>query len=104
MPAHTTMFARRNVFDRFGLYRTDYQIAADFEFIARVFGSGKIESRYAPQIWVKMQTGGASTAGFRSKLVLNKEVLRACRENGIDTSYPRLLSKYPAKLRELFGF
>jgi glycosyltransferase involved in cell wall biosynthesis len=101
MPAHTTMYARRRVFEEYGNYRKDFKIAADFEFIARTFGSGQIRSRYVPEIWMMMQTGGASTGGIKSKLLLNKEVLRACRMNRIPTSYPRLLSKYPEKLLEL---
>jgi glycosyltransferase involved in cell wall biosynthesis len=101
MPAHTTMYFRRQVFEKFGVYRTDFEIAADFEFIARTFGSGQIKSRYVPDIWMMMQTGGASTGGLKSKLILNKEVLRACRMNDISTNYVRLLSKYPAKLLEL---
>ncbi len=101
MPAHTTMYARRRVFEEYGNYREDFKIAADFEFIARTFGSGQVRSRYIPEVWMMMQTGGASTGGIKSKLLLNKEVLRACRMNGIPTSYARLLSKYPEKLLEL---
>lgn len=104
MPAHTTMFVRRSIFDRFGYYSLDYQIAADFEFIARVFRQADIIFRFVPEVWVKMQTGGKSTAGLKSKITLNREVLRACRENGIDTSYAKLLSKYPTKLLELLRF
>lgn len=102
MPAHTTMYARRRVFDSFGLYKTDYHIAADFEFVARIFGKGGATYRYVPKVWMLMQTGGASTNGLGAKITLNREVLRACRENGIRTSYLRILSKYPAKILERF--
>jgi glycosyltransferase involved in cell wall biosynthesis len=101
MPAHTTMYVRRRIFEEYGVYRTDFEIAADFEFIARTFGSGQIRSRYIPEIWMMMQTGGASTGGIKSKVLLNREVLRACRINSIQTNYARLLSKYPEKLLEL---
>lgn len=101
MPAHTTMYVRRKVFEQYGSYSGEFKIAADFEFIARTFSSGEIKSLYFPEIWMMMQTGGASTGGLKSKLVLNREVLKACRMNEIPTSYARLLSKYPKKLREL---
>lgn len=100
MPNHVALFFRRNVFQKYGLYRTDYRIAADFEFIARVFHSGNIKMRYLPEVLVHMSTGGASTAGWRSNLLLNREVMRACRENGIRTNWPMILSKYPLKLLE----
>lgn len=98
MPAHTALFLRRGVFERFGLYKTDYRIAADFEFIARIFKDGALKSHYVSDIWVHMQTGGASTSGLASNLVILSENLRACRENGIPSSYFKILRKYPLKL------
>lgn len=100
MPAHTTLYLRRRVFDHHGLYRTDYRIAADYEFIARIFKDGTLKARYEPDVWVKMQTGGISTGGLRSTIQINREVLRACRSNGIKINWFKLLSKYPAKIAE----
>jgi glycosyltransferase involved in cell wall biosynthesis len=100
MPAHPTLFLRHQVFERFGMFRTDYRIAGDFELVARMFHTGTLRYRYLPEILVKMRTGGVSTAGWRSTLLLNREVLRACRENGIPSNLPKILTKYPAKLLE----
>lgn len=100
MPAHPTLFLRRQVYERFGLFRPDYRIAGDFELVARVFHGDTLKYRHLPEVMVRMRTGGISTGGWRSTLLLNREVLRACRENGIRTSLPRILSKYPAKLLE----
>lgn len=101
MPAHPALFVRKAVFDRVGPFKTDYRIAGDFEFIARAFGNGDLRYAYLPRVLVRMRLGGASTSGLRSLIQLNREVLRACRENGISTSMWRLLMKYPAKLLEL---
>lgn len=100
MPAHPTLFLRRTVYERFGLFRTDYRIAGDFELVARMFHGDTIKYRHMPEVLVRMRTGGVSTGGWRNTLLLNREVLRACRENGITTSLPKILSKYPAKLLE----
>lgn len=100
MPAHPAAFIRRSVYERVGAFKTDYRIAGDYEWIARAFSRGPLNYRHTPQVLVHMQTGGISTQGWRSTLQLNREVLRACRENGIATSWGRLLSKYPAKLLE----
>lgn len=100
MPAHPTLFLRRQVYERFGLFRTDYRIAGDFELVARMFHGGTLSYRHVPEVLVRMRTGGISTGGWRNTLLLNREVLRACRENGIPTSLPKILSKYPAKLLE----
>lgn len=101
MPAHPTLFLHRRVFERVGRFNTDYQIAGDFEFIARAFHSGGLRYRYIPEVLVNMRIGGVSTGGWRNTLLLNREVLRACRANGIRTNIFMILSKYPAKLLEL---
>ncbi len=102
MPAHPTLFLRREVFDRFGLYRPDFRIAGDYELVARIFKDDNLRYRYLPEVLVRMSTGGASTGGWRSSLLLNREVLRACRGNGISTNWFMLLSKYPIKMLEYF--
>ncbi len=100
MPAHPAMFLRREVYEKTGPFRTDYRIAGDFEFIARAFWPDKLRYWHLPEVLVKMRMGGISTGGFRNTLLLNREVLRACRENNIPTNIFKILSKYPAKLLE----
>lgn len=100
MPAHPALFLHRRVFERFGIFRTDYRIAGDFELVARVFHSNELKYRYLPEVLVRMRTGGISTGGWRNTILLNREVLRACHENGIQTNLLMILSKYPAKLME----
>lgn len=100
MPAHPALFLKRSVYERFGVFRTDYRIAGDFELVARMFHGGTLAYRHFPEVLVRMRTGGVSTGGWRNTVLLNREVLRACRENGIETSLPKILSKYPAKLLE----
>ena len=102
MPAHPTLFLRREIYQRFGLFRTDFRIAGDYEFVARIFKKGDLRYRYVPEVLVRMRTGGVSTGGWRSSLLLNREVLRACRDNGIRTNLFMLLSKYPIKALEYF--
>ena len=100
MPAHTTLFIRREKYLEVGYYKTDYTICADFDFICRAFVKNRLSYRYVPKIITHMQTGGLSSAGFMNTLTLNKEILRACRENDIDGNWIKLGSKYPLKLLE----
>ena len=102
MPAHPTLFFHKRVYDKYGLFKIDYQIAGDFEYVARVFVSGDIRFKYIPEVMVKMRTGGASTRSLRSNWILNKEILRACREHGIKTNIFRIFLKYPMKIFGLF--
>jgi len=102
MPAHPALYLRREVFEQCGKFRTDYAIAADYELIARVFGKYRRKARYLPEVWVKMRPGGVSTRGLRSNWIISREIVRACRENGIPTNLFRVCLKYPMKMMEMF--
>ncbi|MBQ9284776.1 MAG: glycosyltransferase [Bacteroidaceae bacterium] len=101
MPAHPSFYARREVFERAGLYKTDYKIGADYEMMVRLFCVHKIKAAYQPLDFVTMRTGGTSTAGLRSKLQLIKDDVRACRENGIYTNAAMICVKFLYKIFEL---
>ena len=103
MPAHPTLFLKENVYKTHGYFKTDYRIAADFEYSARIFGKAKISYHYLPKVMVKMRTGGVSTRNLKSNWILNKEIFKACRENNIDTNILKILSKYPQKLMGLIN-
>ena len=101
MPAHPTFYLKKKCFEQFGLYKTDYKIAADFEFLLRVIYKGRIRSKYLPLDMVTMRTGGASTSGFESRKRIMKEHLRAFRENSIYNNALMLSLRYPYKIWEL---
>jgi len=100
MPAHPAMFLRRTVYEKFGFYKINYKIAADFEYVARIFRDETLRYFYVPDVFVRMRTGGVSSGGVKNTILLNFEVLRACRENNIDTNFLKILSKYPKKIME----
>jgi glycosyltransferase involved in cell wall biosynthesis len=102
MPAHPALFVRRAIFERCGLFRTDYKIAGDFEFIAKIFKNDELRYSHLPESLVCMQMGGISTSGWRATLLLNREIIRACRSNGIPTNWGKMLLRYPFKVLEFF--
>ena len=101
MPAHPSFYARREVFDKAGLYRTDYKLGADYEMMVRLFRKQHVHARYLPIDFVTMRTGGASTRDVSSKLQLIKDDVRACRENGIYTNSAMICLKFIYKIFEL---
>ncbi|MDI1323227.1 MAG: glycosyltransferase family 2 protein [Algoriphagus sp.] len=102
MPAHPTFFTYRKNFEKFGYYRTDYKIAADFELLVRFLHKHKLGHHYLPIDLMKMRTGGLSTKSWKSNYIINQENYRACKENGLDTNYLLLYSRYFKKLLEFF--
>lgn len=101
MPAHPSFYIRKECFEKYGLYRTDYKIAADFEFLLRVIYKARIKTKYLPIDMVTMRTGGASTSGLDSHKRIMKEHLRAFHENGIYTNRLLLSLRYIYKIEEL---
>lgn len=101
MPAHPTFFTYKKCFDEFGYYKIDYKIAADYELLIRFLYTHKLNYKYLPLDVMKMRTGGASTASFKNNIILNREIVRACKENGIYTNLPLLFLKYFVKIWEL---
>jgi glycosyltransferase involved in cell wall biosynthesis len=101
MPAHPTFFVRRKFYDAVGLFKTDYKIAADYEMLIRLLHNQKVRYRYLPMTMVVMRKGGVSSNGIKSNVILNQEILRACKENGIYSNYFMIYTKYVFKLFEL---
>lgn len=101
MPAHPTFFTYRKYFQEFGYYKTDYKIAADYELLIRFLFVHHLKSEYIPLDFMKMRTGGVSTASVKCNILLNKEIVKACKENGIWTCIPLLMLKYLIKGFEL---
>ena len=101
MPAHPTFFVRRKYYDQFGLFKTDYKIAADYELLIRFLYVHRLNYKYLPLNMVTMRTGGVSSNGLQSNITLNEEIIRGCRENGISTNHVKVYSKYFKKVLEL---
>ena len=104
MPPHPTFFVKKTIYEQFGYYKTNYHIAADFELIIRFLYTHKASYLYLPMDMIRMTMGGKSTNSLHSKYILNREIVRGCRENGIYTNMPILVMKYFIKVFELFNF
>lgn len=100
MPAHPSFYARKEVFQKAGLYKTDYKIGGDFEMMVRLFKRFDIKTKYLPMVFVTMRMGGASTKNVGSRLTLLREDTRACRENGVYTHPLLICLKYFYKILE----
>ncbi len=101
MVPHPSFYARRECFERLGGYSLDYRICADFELELRYLYLAKLKAAYLPECVVVMRMGGASTAGWRSNVEINREDLHALRAHGIWSCLPLIYLKY---LFKIWGF
>ena len=83
MPGHPTLFLRRTVYEKYGLYDTSYHCAADYEFMVRFLKEPENKLAYVPETLVAMFYGGTSNAGLKNYLVSFQEGCRALRKNGV---------------------
>ncbi|MCK5700469.1 MAG: glycosyltransferase [Cyclobacteriaceae bacterium] len=103
MPAHPTFFVKRKYYEKYGLFETDYKIAADYEMLIRLLYVYKLNYTYLPLKMVKMRKGGVSSNGIKSNITLNNDDIRACRKHGIKTNALKIYLKYFKKVFELFN-
>ena len=102
MPAHPTLFLRREVYQRVGEYDTQFRIAGDFELCLRVFALNTVRYRYMLEPLVNMPRGGLSNRGWRSTLEITREMHRACALHGVPTNWVKLNLRIPLKILEMF--
>ena len=100
MPAHPSFYVKRSMYLQYGLYKTNFKIAADYELLIRLLYTHKIKAVYINEVFVYMRTGGVSNKNFYSIYLLNREIVKACRENNIHTNMAILSLKYFTKIFE----
>ena len=102
MPGHPTLYVKREVYETYGFYKTDYKIAADYEFMIRILKEDKVRLSYIPRVLVHMFHGeeSASTGGLKSYLASFGEGMRALRENHMPHPFITTLRRTCMVLRQ----
>jgi glycosyltransferase involved in cell wall biosynthesis len=100
-PAHPTFYVRRDIYARYGLYKTTYKIAADVELMLRFLEIHRVSSHFMDEVLVNMRYGGISTRGLKSTITITKEMRRAFHENGLNLNLIRYIFHKIYKIREL---
>lgn len=101
MPAHPSFYMKRGCYEKHGLYSLDYKIASDYDLLIRYLYKEKIKYKYVKKDFVTMRIGGVSTENLNSRIILNKEIIKACKRYGIKTNLFLLSLKYFYKIFEL---
>ena len=100
MPAHPTFFCYKKYFEQYGFYRTDMDLAADFDLLVRFLKINNLKSMYLANMLVKMNLGGKSTNGISSTIKINKELKQILKEHKLPSGYLRLYARYFLKVQE----
>ncbi len=101
MPAHPSFYCKRVIYEKYGYFRTDYKVAADFELLLRLLYIQRIKTKYLPLDFVTMRTGGVSSSGWQSHKNILQDHRRALRENHVSSSYALMSLRYLYKIMEI---
>jgi len=102
IPPHPTLFVRRSVLEKYGLYDTDFRISGDYEYMLRLFLNSKLKYKYLPKVLVHMRTGGISNKNLKSRVKANIEDRLAWKKNKISPRWYTFYLKPIRKIPQLF--
>jgi glycosyltransferase involved in cell wall biosynthesis len=83
MPPHPTLFLKKKVYLKIGLFNTSYKISGDYDFILRVFSDSSLKFHYLPKVITKMRVGGISNSNIKNILKKTKEDYLAVNSNDV---------------------
>lgn len=98
VPPHPSLFVKSKVYNEAGLFDLDYKIAADYEFMLRIFKKYMFNSKYLNRLIVRMRLGGASNASFSNIIKQNIEVLNAWKKNNLKPPFYLMILRVFKKL------
>lgn len=101
MPPHPTVFVRKDVYQRFGLFDESYKISGDYEFLLRIMFSGNVDALYLEKAIVSMRLGGISNRSIGNLFEKTLEDMRAMRVHGLNPVVG-ILGKNLSKIPQFF--
>ncbi|WP_299099049.1 glycosyltransferase family 2 protein [uncultured Winogradskyella sp.] len=102
MPAHPTLFLKRKLYSDNGGFDLSYKIAADYDFILRIFKQPQLRFSYLPETIVKMRVGGASNRSLKNIIQKTKEDYRAVKTNRTG-NWMTIFIKNASKLKQFIS-
>ena len=100
MPPYPGLYVRRSVFHRYGGFDLQFRTSADFDFVARLLHVHSLTYAMVPFTVVKMRNGGLSTRFPFGPVRTLRDVVGACKKNGIRLTPATIAAKYLRKLRQ----
>ena len=102
MTPHLSTYIKKDLYVKYGDFRSDFKIAADYELMFRFIYKHKVKVCYLPKVIAKMRVGGVSNSSLKNILLSNYEVYRSWGLNGFKVSPLIILQKPIRKLKQFF--
>jgi len=101
MPPHPTLFLKKEVYEKYGLFDLSFNISADYDFMLRVLNDSQLKFGYLPKVITKMRVGGTSNRSLENIIKKTREDYRAIKINKIG-NFLTLIRKNTSKLKQFF--
>ena len=98
MPPHTGSFYKKELFEKYGYYDTNYKIAGDFEHLLRLIVINKVKYKYLDFVVTRMKSGGLSGKNLNSFFIINQEILKSHYTHKINSNLFKILLRVPPKI------
>lgn len=100
MPPHPTFFVKREVYEKYGGFKTELKSSADYELLLRLLYVNRVKATYLPEIMVHMRAGGYSNRSFHNRIKAHKEDYKAWKLNNLDPKWFTLALKPMRKIKQ----
>lgn len=100
MPPHPTVFIKKEVYEKYGLFNLKFKSSSDYELLLRLMVLKNIKVGYIPHVLVHMRIGGQSTKSLSNRLAAHKEDYMAWLSNGISPKWYTLAMKPLRKIKQ----
>lgn len=100
IPPHPTVFIKRWVYEKYGVFDLSLAVVADHEILCRFMYKYKVKSCYIPEVLIKMRLGGASNKGIINYIKQNLAIVKTLRKNKIKVSPMFFVIKPITKLKQ----
>ena len=81
--AHPTLYLKRKVYDKLGLYNLKYKIVADYDFMVKLLLDKDIKLVHINKYLIHMRVGGTSTEGLKGYIRNLKESYLVLKDNKV---------------------
>jgi glycosyltransferase len=102
IPPHPTVFIKREIYEKYGVFDLSLKVVADHEILCRFMCKHKVKSCYIPEVSTKMRLGGASSKNLTNYLKQNLAIIKAMRKNQIPVSPLFFILKPIEKFKQFF--
>jgi len=101
LPQNHTLFIRRHVFEKYGLFNLQFEIA-DYELQYRFFEKLNLKTLYVPGVTVTMRSGGVSNSSLQNIYNNMKGIYDILKFYKVKHPLPYIINTLLYRLRQVF--